>query len=485
MTEEFDSTVFVLGSLCRRGHDWNGTGKSLRYRKHKTPPCVECLKITKQAWEAKRAPVAQEPIEGMDTTKYFLGALCKRGHDWNGTGKSLRRINDGRSCVRCRASEGLKERETPDTTYHCSRCNRDVYVSGWCKTRSHGRPTGTYCLECTRERRKQFYDPEKDRVRRQRSEPRRQKRKQLAIENITPDERFDSSVFVLGTLCKRGHDFQETGQSLRVIRDDFHCADCRSIEGKKERIRKAILPRNNPMPAPGMAPHTFFLGALCKHGHDWHNTGRSARYLKYPVLCVECSRKKLRERPQPNVPIEKRREYMRRWQSKNKEYVQRKNKEYRMDPVRRKRLYKMSADRHRHKMATDPQYRKQYIEKATIYQREAMKTRPWLRVAANIRNHFFRVLQGKRRDVHWHKMVGYTLAELKSHLERQFSPEMTWANYGSYWHVDHIIPLSAFRFSGSRDPMIKRAWALKNLRPLPSSENISKGAKLVLMPPDA
>ena len=38
-------------------------------------------------------------MKPFDETKYYLGKLCKRGHDYDGTGKSLRYI--GVSCVEC------------------------------------------------------------------------------------------------------------------------------------------------------------------------------------------------------------------------------------------------------------------------------------------------------------------------------------------------------------------------------------------------
>lgn len=43
-------------------------------------------------------------IRPLDLSKHFLGTLCKRGHDWEGTGKSLRYFNNGRGgncCVEC------------------------------------------------------------------------------------------------------------------------------------------------------------------------------------------------------------------------------------------------------------------------------------------------------------------------------------------------------------------------------------------------
>jgi 5-methylcytosine-specific restriction endonuclease McrA len=77
------------------------------------------------------------------------------------------------------------------------------------------------------------------------------------------------------------------------------------------------------------------------------------------------------------------------------------------------------------------------------------------------------------------RILGYSVAELMLHLERKFEEGMCWENYGrNGWHIDHIIPLSAFNFHSVEHADFKRAWALSNLQPLWASENISKGPKL-------
>jgi hypothetical protein len=38
----------------------------------------------------------------------------------------------------------------------------------------------------------------------------------------------------------------------------------------------------------------------------------------------------------------------------------------------------------------------------------------------------------------WEAILGFTTAQLKDHLERQFTKGMTWDNYGA-WHVDHCV----------------------------------------------
>jgi hypothetical protein len=74
------------------------------------------------------------------------------------------------------------------------------------------------------------------------------------------------------------------------------------------------------------------------------------------------------------------------------------------------------------------------------------------------------------------KNLPYTTQELKRHLENQFDDKMSWENYGSYWHVDHIIPHSTFKYSSMKDDAFRECWALNNLRPLEAKENQSDGA---------
>jgi hypothetical protein len=74
-----------------------------------------------------------------------------------------------------------------------------------------------------------------------------------------------------------------------------------------------------------------------------------------------------------------------------------------------------------------------------------------------------------------HKL-GYTIAQLRAHIERQFLRGMSWDNYGK-WHIDHILPISSFVFASADDPEVRAAWALTNLRPMWGLANISKGAK--------
>ena len=74
----------------------------------------------------------------------------------------------------------------------------------------------------------------------------------------------------------------------------------------------------------------------------------------------------------------------------------------------------------------------------------------------------------------------YTISELRTHIERQFTKGMSWDNRKD-WHIDHIIPLSSFKFTSSADPEFQAAWALTNLRPLWATENLVKNKKRTVL----
>lgn len=91
----------------------------------------------------------------------------------------------------------------------------------------------------------------------------------------------------------------------------------------------------------------------------------------------------------------------------------------------------------------------------------------------------FSLAPGSKAKRSTFSLLGYSLTELMSHLEAKFSAGMTWANYGRKgWHVDHIIPKSAFNYETPDDLDFKRCWALDNLQPLWEFDNISKGDDL-------
>ncbi len=87
-----------------------------------------------------------------------------------------------------------------------------------------------------------------------------------------------------------------------------------------------------------------------------------------------------------------------------------------------------------------------------------------------------RALHGTKSGRKWERLVGYTVEHLKKHLEKRFTDGMNWENMGK-WHIDHVIPISAFNFEKVNDFDFKRCWSLKNLQPLWAIENMNKHTK--------
>jgi hypothetical protein len=63
-------------------------------------------------------------------------------------------------------------------------------------------------------------------------------------------------------------------------------------------------------------------------------------------------------------------------------------------------------------------------------------------------------------------------------LEYNFKGEMSWDNYGEYWHMDHIIPIKLWDLAKEDEKLICFNW--KNITPFPAIKNIKKGHSLQL-----
>jgi DNA-binding TFAR19-related protein (PDSD5 family) len=213
--------------------------------------------------------------------------------------------------------------------------------------------------------------------------------------------------------------------------------------------------------------------------------------------CKECLKEKNREYRIKNP--EKIKNNAKLWAEKNKDYVREKQKQYQREHKEQfsgyqKKHYnknkqkinqknKVYADAHKEETRErGHRWRINNPEKAREVQRrhgQKVRSTAMGRISENISSEISRSMKrGPKGRGHWEELVGYTKAQLKRHLESLFTPEMSWENYGSYWHIDHIIPISVFNFSTPEDIDFKKAWSLSNLQPLNAIDNMKKHAKL-------
>jgi hypothetical protein len=116
-------------------------------------------------------------------------------------------------------------------------------------------------------------------------------------------------------------------------------------------------------------------------------------------------------------------------------------------------------------------YQRERKEKTNQYRKEKRKNDVEFKLKENIRSYIYQSLQLKN-PFSFSIYLGCSIEEYKLYLEKQFTPEMTWDNYGTYWEIDHIVPLFTFDLNNPLE--IKKAFNYKNTQPLTIHENRSK-----------
>lgn len=189
-------------------------------------------------------------------------------------------------------------------------------------------------------------------------------------------------------------------------------------------------------------------------------------------------------------------EYLKKYREQNREILKEKrNKKYSENPEmfkkrkaaeyqRNKKTYQVSNKLYRknNKEAIVKMHKKWIVDNYNKYReyynkrhKILMKTNPNYKIARNLRRRVGLALQEKGliKDKSIWNYLGCSLEKLKSHIEKQFVDNMSWNNYGE-WHIDHIKPCASFNLVEEEEQ--KKCFNYKNLQPLWSFDNLSKGA---------
>lgn len=111
-----------------------------------------------------------------------------------------------------------------------------------------------------------------------------------------------------------------------------------------------------------------------------------------------------------------------------------------------------------------------------INNKERLKTirqLPEEKIKRNIYKFVSRALNKTNKSARTIELLGLSIDEYREYLECLFTDKMTWGNYGKYWHIDHVVPLSTFNLNNLEEQ--KKAFNFRNTRPLEAKENIRKG----------
>jgi len=118
---------------------------------------------------------------------------------------------------------------------------------------------------------------------------------------------------------------------------------------------------------------------------------------------------------------------------------------------------------------------KEYLKK---YKRQNRIDNISFKIIENMRNRLSQALKINKKNNYTIIYIGCSINELRQHIEKQFTNNMNWNNYGMKgWHIDHIMPCSAFDFS--KEENIYKCFHYSNLQPLWWYDNLVKSDRIV------
>jgi len=114
------------------------------------------------------------------------------------------------------------------------------------------------------------------------------------------------------------------------------------------------------------------------------------------------------------------------------------------------------------------------LKQKVKYKRERYANDPTFNLILRHRARARLALSGIGNDESTTKLLGCTPEQYRHHIESQFTEGMGWGQRG-LWHVDHIIPLSAFNMKFKKHR--KYGFHFSNCQPLWASPNLMKSDK--------
>jgi len=149
---------------------------------------------------------------------------------------------------------------------------------------------------------------------------------------------FDETKFYLGTLCKRNHEFENSGQSLRYIKNNKCCPKCTAIRSKKylntkkgkikSNETKKQWRKNNPKKLSQYKNRIYEYHKQwrrnnpeklklydenyksCKKNRDKLNKTRRTLYKKNPIKMIKYSKEYRKKNYKKCIKKEKKRNYI-------------------------------------------------------------------------------------------------------------------------------------------------------------------------------
>lgn len=193
----------------------------------------------------------------------------------------------------------------------------------------------------------------------------------------------------------------------------------------------------------------------------YKRNGRGDGLAGYLYKCISCAKKT----PRDKINVDKK-EYNKLYREKNKEKLNVYIKKWRIEneskiEKQRKNYYKKNKE--------------EIVKKNYQYCKSRKKSDPVYKLKLGIRSLILASFKSNftTKSKKTIEILGCSFDEFKIHLESQFDDKMNWNNQGTYWHMDHIIPIS----SAETEEEVYRLNHYTNFQPLYWLDNLKKGSK--------
>ena len=125
------------------------------------------------------------------------------------------------------------------------------------------------------------------------------------------------------------------------------------------------------------------------------------------------------------------------------------------------------------------EYQKKNKDRINKYVSNRRKDDVGYRLRRSLSSRIYNVLKGVNDSKSTIKLLGCSIKDFKVWIEKQFTEDMSWDNYGiDGWELDHVYPLSRFNLEQPYEQKIAFNWF--NMQPMWASENRIKHDKLYI-----
>jgi hypothetical protein len=179
--------------------------------------------------------------------------------------------------------------------------------------------------------------------------------------------------------------------------------------------------------------------------------------------------------------LQRRKENIDAYKEKDKAYHE-KNKEERNAQAREYRknnseiLNANAREKYQKNKDVVREYHQNRKETRNAVKKKRMDNNPQARIKESLMTRMSNALHSLARHK-MSKLLGCSPDFLSKWLESKFYDDISWGNYGSVWHIDHVVPVAFFDLLKLEEQLICFHWS--NLRPLYAEANLQKSDKLL------